>query len=571
MASKISAVIITKNEEENILRCISALQSITDEIILVDSGSTDKTIEIAEKLGVRIIETEWRGYAQTKNLGNKEASHEFILSIDADEEVSNELKSSILAAKKSGLKGTYSFNRLTNYLGTWVKHSGWYPDEKIRIFSKKEVKWVGDIVHETLSIPSETLNTKLKGDLNHYSYISLLDHRNRADKYSELTAKKLFRAGKSKGLAAPILSPLVKFLKMYILQLGFLDGSAGFNIAKISARSNHFKYNELNRLHRFNKNKNNLRNILICRTDSIGDVMLTLPIAKAIKNELSEVKISFLAKNYTKPLIECCQWIDEFILYEENIEPKIPNNIDAVLHVLPSNFLARFFKKIQVATRIGTSRRSFNIFTCNKLVHYSRKKSDLHESQLNLKMLSALNMKSRYELGTIPDLYGLSPKATIPSEVKTLIGNQPKLILHPKSQGSAPEWELNRFNELAQKLAENGFQVFFSGTDNEGELFRQHIDFSPNILDVSGTMNLHEFIAFINESDGLIASSTGPLHIAAALGKHVLGLYSDQRPMFPIRWAPVGKNASFIEKEPKNGKLDISVNSVLTKVLSSFN
>ncbi len=570
MNTKLSAVIITKNEEENILRCISALQSITDEILIVDSGSTDRTLELCKKEGVNIIQTAWLGYAQTKNLGNREAKNKFILSIDADEEVSEELKNSILAEKERGFQGTYSFNRLTNYLGKWVKRSGWYPDEKIRIFNKNEVKWVGDYVHETLSIPSKIKNTKLNGDLNHYSYSSFKDHRTRADNYSELTAKKLFKSGKSASFLKPVLSPIVRFLKMYIVKLGFLDGSAGFHIARISAESNRFKYKELNRLHKLKKNQENIKHVLISRTDSIGDVMLTLPMAKAIKDELPHVKISFLAKNYTKPLIECCQWIDDFILYKEGNEPHISEELDTVIHALPSQFLAKTFSKKGIPRRVGTARRFYNILTCNKLAYFTRKKSDFHEAQLNLKLLDKLNLKSRFSLESITELYGFSPQAKLPDGIQELVSSQPKIILHPKSQGSAPEWELKNFNDLAEKLAEQGFQIFLSGTESEGLIFREHIDFDSNIIDVSGTMSLHEFIAFIDVCDGLVASSTGPLHIAAALEKNVLGLYSNQRPMFPTRWAPIGKKATYLHSEPKHGLLNNTVDEVLTKIIADF-
>ncbi len=185
-------------------------------------------------------------------------------------------------------------------------------------------------------------------------------------------------------------------------------------------------------------------------------------------------------------------------------------------------------------------------------------------------MLSKLHVKSNYGLDSISELYEFQPQTNLPKEVELLFSNKPKLILHPKSQGSAPEWELKHFNELAQRLAKEGIQVFFSGTEKEGLTFRNSIEFTPNIIDVSGTMNLHEFITFISSCDGLIASSTGPLHIAAALEKHVLGLYSNQRPMFPTRWAPIGKNALFIEIKPQNEFLDITVEKVLESILKSF-
>jgi len=570
MNSKLSAVIITKNEKTNILRCINSLNIVADEIIVVDSGSSDGTLKLLETTNATVINSDWLGYAKTKNLGNQKASNDFILSLDADEELSKELIDNILKAKLNGLQGTYSFNRLTNYIGVWIKNSGWYPDEKIRLFDKKQVSWKGEFVHETLSIPLGLANTKLSGDLFHYSYSSVTDHKSRADNYSALTAEKLFSEGKSASLFSPFLSPLVRFLKMYIIQKGFLDGKSGFQIAQISAASNRFKYRELNRLHKKKKLQNSLKHVLISRTDSIGDVMLTLPMVKALKSAYPQLKISFLARNYTKPLLECNGLIDEFIVFEKDKEPVLNSIPDAVILVLPDESLSKFFKKKKVTLRIGSARRLFNLLHCNKFVYYSRRKSNLHESQLNLKMLQKLHIKSNFKLDEIPELYEFKPQAELPSEIKALNSNKIQIILHPKSQGSAPEWKLENFNSLAQMLKNRGFQVFFSGTENEGKLFRDSINFDQDIVDVSGKMSLAEFISFIHQCDGLVASSTGPLHIAAALDKTAVGLYSNERPMFPARWGPIGIKASVIERKPVLNFLDISVEDVFQKIENQF-
>lgn len=245
MNSSISAVIITKNEEKNIERCILSLAEVADEILLVDSGSTDKTLDISLKLGATVIESKWLGYAKTKNLGNTTAKHDIILSIDADETLSPTLRKSILLQKKSGLPDAYSFNRLTNYCGKWIKHSGWYPDVKIRIFNKNNVYWTGDFVHETLQIPSEIDIIHFSGDLLHYSYNSKTDHISRTKKYAELSAEKMFNANKSFGPLKPFISATAKFIKMYFLKLGFLDGRLGLQIAQISAKGVYSKYSTL--------------------------------------------------------------------------------------------------------------------------------------------------------------------------------------------------------------------------------------------------------------------------------------------------------------------------------------
>jgi glycosyltransferase involved in cell wall biosynthesis len=246
--ANISAVIITKNEERNIARCIESLKIIADEVLIVDSGSTDKTIEIAEKLGAKVIRTEWKGYSATKNYGNNQAEFNFILSIDADEVVSDQLSKSIVGVKSNLTVGSsFSFNRLTNYCGSWIKHCGWYPDTKMRLWNREGGKWVGDI-HEQIVFNNTVQIEKLKGDLFHYSYYTITDHYAQADKFTTLTAKDAYLKGKRSNFIKMLTAPLAKFVKAYFIQLGFLDGAAGFQVCRISAYATYMKYSKLKKL-----------------------------------------------------------------------------------------------------------------------------------------------------------------------------------------------------------------------------------------------------------------------------------------------------------------------------------
>lgn len=245
---KISATIITLNEERNIERCILSLKPVADEIIVLDAFSTDRTEAICRELNVRFEQRPWEGYAASKNYLNSLVAHEYILSLDADEALDQELTARILELKKEGGAGiAYSLNRLTNYCGHWIRHSGWYPDVKTRLFPK-ESYWDGAFVHEELILPPNTTVQLLPGHLQHFSYYSFEDHRARADKYSALTAQKLHQQGKRASLLKPYLSAIGRFFSMYIIKMGFLDGRMGFKIAWISAASNVFKYRELRRL-----------------------------------------------------------------------------------------------------------------------------------------------------------------------------------------------------------------------------------------------------------------------------------------------------------------------------------
>lgn len=237
----ISAVIITFNEERNIQRCIDSLRDVADEIIVIDSFSTDKTKSICEQNKVTFIQTDWKGYSATKNFGHTRANSEWILSMDADEALSDSLKKEIVDAKKSGLKGAYRFPRLTNYCGTWIRHGGWYPDKKIRLFNRNEARWEGSFVHEELVVKEGVSITELKGDLLHYSYYTIEEHLQRSEKYAKLGAEKIAAKGKGVFLKS-IFSPVVRFIQMYFFKAGFLDGYHGFKIAAITAREVRLKY-----------------------------------------------------------------------------------------------------------------------------------------------------------------------------------------------------------------------------------------------------------------------------------------------------------------------------------------
>lgn len=245
---KISATIITLNEERNIQRCLQSLKGVADEIIVLDAFSTDKTKEICETEGVRFEQRNWEGYSASKNYLNSLAQFDYILSLDADEALDSELRDQILKVKNEENPGVYSLNRLTNYCGKWIKHSGWYPDVKVRLFPAEGSYWEGAHVHEELVFPGELPISQLKGHLEHYSYYSFKDHRTRADKYSALTAIKMHEKGKKANVLKPYLSALGRFISMYFIKAGFLDGRMGFKIAWISAQSNVFKYKELRRL-----------------------------------------------------------------------------------------------------------------------------------------------------------------------------------------------------------------------------------------------------------------------------------------------------------------------------------
>jgi heptosyltransferase-3 len=315
--------------------------------------------------------------------------------------------------------------------------------------------------------------------------------------------------------------------------------------------------------------------ILISRTDAIGDVVLTLPMAAYLKELYPEVKVLFLGKTYTGPVIKCNKFVDEFVDYSELI--KLPKqdqivrlqqkNIDAIIHVFPNRLVAELAKKAGIKLRVGTTNRVFHWFNCNKLIKLSRKKSNLHEAQLNLMLLRPFRLSAIQTLSQIINHISLVPTIELPAKFKAMLdADKFNLILHPKSHGSGMEWGLDNYKKLTKTLHTERFGIFITGSITEKEVLAPWIkDLPDNVVDMTGMMTLDEFIAFINKADGLLASGTGPLHIAAALGINALGLFPSSRPIHSDRWAPLGKKATYIESSGSNLN-NISVEQVAGKI-----
>lgn len=249
----LSVVIITKNEEKNIGRCLQSIEGLTDDIVVVDSGSEDLTYNICKEYNVRFFTTEWKGYSTTKNYANSLAKYPLILSLDADEALSSELRNSISEVLKKQKASAYSMNRLTNYCGKWIKHGGWYPDKKIRLFNYDEGLWDDSLIHESIVLKNGSPVIHLKGDLLHYSYHSVSEHIAQANKFTELTAYTAFQSGKKSSVFKVLLNPQIKFIKDYLIKLGFLDGFYGLVIAYISSFATFLKYVKLYQLARQSK------------------------------------------------------------------------------------------------------------------------------------------------------------------------------------------------------------------------------------------------------------------------------------------------------------------------------
>lgn len=253
---KISVVIITLNEERNLARCLQSVADIADEIVVMDSGSTDKTAGICGDYPVRFYQQAFRGYDRQKNDALEKAGYDYILSLDADEALTGSLRASILETKKAWSHGGYAFNRITLFCGKWVRHGEWYPDRVVRLFDRREARWEGKL-HERLHFSPGIRMGWLRGDLLHYSYYSLSEYHRKTALYTSIAAMELYQKGVRPGMYHFYIKPLYRFIHAYLLQRGFLDGPTGFRIARLTASRLSEKFARLKRLRDQDKNKTN--------------------------------------------------------------------------------------------------------------------------------------------------------------------------------------------------------------------------------------------------------------------------------------------------------------------------
>ncbi len=543
---KISAVIITYNEERNIARCLESIISVVDEIVLIDSYSTDRTCDIALERGARVVKHPFKSHIDQKNYAVTQTSHDVVLSLDADEYLSEELTKSILAVKENWPFEAYRMNRLSNYGGKWIRHGNWYPDQKIRLWNKRKGLWGGENPHDKVVLKRGVKIMHLNGDLLHRAYVDASETLTKIQSYSEIYARE--NVGRRSSSAMRIIAHTTfSFFKSYILKRGFLDGFEGLMVAMAVGNHVFYKYAKL---YEANHKQAIGKRLVISRTDNLGDVILTLPLAGYLKSIVPDLKITFIGKKYTQPIIAKCAFVDHFLDREEVIrDPHLLAMVraDTIIFVFPDKELAKVAKAVQIKRRVSTAHRWFNWLYCNHLVDFSRFRSNLHESQLNFKLLKPFKLNRDISTSEMIPFYGLHEAELDFSSL--LQKDKFNLIIHPKSKGHGREWGLENYLQLIKGLPPEEFSVFITGLKEEEDLIRKEM---PQLLAVQGLTNLmgklslQELNSFISQSDGLVASSTGVLHLASALGKYTVGLFPPIKPIHPGRWGPIGKNASYL-------------------------
>ena len=294
------------------------------------------------------------------------------------------------------------------------------------------------------------------------------------------------------------------------------------------------------------------RRVLVCRTDNIGDVVLTLPLAGYLKQQVPGVQVDFLVRAYAAPVVRQSRFVDQVLALDEHddfVRMFAEGGYDCVIFAFPNRYLAKAARRAGVPNRVGTSHRLFHWTTCNRLVHFSRARSALHEAQLNFYLLEPLGLKGIPALADIAPLYGL--EAPRVHSVDVLRAQSAfNVILHPKSNGNGREWPLGHYTELARMLThERGITVWVTGSAAEGTRIAQEAPALlalPHVRNLCGHVDLAGLVALIGVADGLVASGTGPLHISAALGRPTLGLFPPIKPIDIGRWGALGAQAQSI-------------------------
>lgn len=546
----ISAYIIVKNEAHNIEAAIHSIQ-FADEIIILDTGSSDGTQSLAKRLGAKVIETPFEGFGKARQTALAACQHPWVLTIDADERITPELKQEILQHLAQNQDAFIGYAPTKNIvLDTWLKHGGWSPDYRLPVFfAKSALTYKDDFVHE--GIETSAAAHYFKHARLHYPYQDMNRLLSKANQYSSYGVDKLRKKNQKPSLWAGLGHATWKFIKQYLIRGAFLDGWPGFIFSVNAFNETFFKY-----LKHYEQ-ANQIKSIILSRTDNIGDVVLSLPMAALLKQAYPNAKIIFLARNYVRAVVEAYPHIDQFVSSDELLaaddraacQQLKALEADAIIHVFPNARLAKLAKQAKIRMRVGTSRRWYHLLHCNHRVNFSRAKSNAHEAQLNLKLLAPFHCPDQYTLNDLAALGQLQAPA-LADHLKALIDpNRIQLILHPLSNGHAREWPMAHYRALIEKLP-NQFQIFITGSPAERErLAEPLLQHCPQVEDVCGRLSLDDLVSLIAHSDILLAASTGPLHIAAACGIHAIGLFAPIKNIDAKRWGPVGKNAIVIEAD----------------------
>lgn len=570
---RLSVVIITRNEAHNLPRLLASVTGIADEIVVFDSGSTDGTVAVAKQAGAKVSSCEWTGWSDTKNRANQAASGTWILSLDADEALTRASADAIRmfvdgpVRSESGAWRVGEINRLTRYVDQWVRHSGWHPDRKIRLWPKGAGHWKGDI-HEALVFDGNTEVERIAGVVEHHSYPTVASHLHQIERFGAVWAESQFQAGRSSTVALACIKVMAQWFKTALLKGGFRDGPTGWAIAKRSAWATWRKHARLRMLHRPLPPP---RRVLVARTDALGDLICTLPLVAALLERHPGVEVDLLVRPYAAPVAACAIGVRKVVEWTEDCAQDTrqgsaalrAEKYDAIVHAFPDPAVLRAAQSAGIPIRIGTGRRRHALTRLTHRNWDSRRQSGGHEAWHGLRLLMPLGVDVR---DLHPSATSLTPPPASDNVAQWLQRLGPQfLLIHPGSHGSAGNAKPSDFAQLALSFAESGMTVGITGTASEGHAFEPALPDHPRVCSLFGALDLEELLALQSHAALVVASSTGPLHTASAMGIPVLGLYHSEAPAWPQRWAPIGPAARVFvtDRRTPSGHLELDVAQVI--------
>lgn len=573
----VSAVIIAYNEERNLPRCLASLRlgDLVDEVIVVDSGSTDATVALAVAAGARVLHHPFEGHIEQKNWAQAQAHGTWILSLDADEALSDALQASLRAwraeAEAPALPVAYAVNRLTNYCGHWVRHAGWYPDRKVRLWRAGRAEWKGVNPHDRLEADGRV--EPLAGDLLHYSYYTRQDHLDQIAYFSDIASTEAAL------LPLPVLFAKVAFqwVKTWLLRGGWRDGRAGWEIARWSAFATWEKYRKARDRGRAVRRlpTGRVERLLVVRTDGLGDVVVTLALAGWLKRNAPGLEVWMCVAGYAEAVARACPDVDRVVVKGAPGWAEEAGGCAVAVFAFPDREVVAALRG-RVPVRVGTGRRWHMVGAMTHRVWDSRKRSGHHEAWHGLRLLEPVRLLPGCALPgrrlpedepalleplvrlRVPDGVAAPPGVLAPAP-------GPTVVVHPGSHGSAHNWSWSRYAALVEALAPR-YHVVVTGTASEGKelaAFWERLKGVP-VVDATGTCTVEELLAVLAAADCVVAASTGPLHMAAALGTRVVGLYGTEAPVWPQRWRPIGPRVTVLSTDrlADDGGLDLDAAQV---------
>ena len=529
----LSVVIIAKNESHNLPRCLQSVQSVADEVIVVDSDSNDGTPELAESLGARVFQRSFTTYADQKNWAASKATQPYILSLDADESVSEALLADIKAWKSRPphANAAWSMPRLTHYCGDWIRHGGWYPDRKIRLWSAGAGEWKpateGGMLHESWAPHDGVEVFEFDSDLLHYSYHTTADHHRQFAKFSLLGAEDARRAGRTSSSLKPFARAAFQWVKQAIVQWGWRDGRAGLRVAKWSAVAAFWKWN----LVKAAPSHRAWSRVAIVRSDALGDNILTLPLAGALGRLLPHVEVVWICRPYARPVVAKSKVVHTIRVWRKPTwTPRRRNLVrgggcGGVR--LPRASFARCGRPRGCA-RQGGHGSTLGGFSLGQSPHVAFAEAHPeHETAQGLRLLHGLGLPARWHFPEREDWMDLLEWHTSSAGDPVPEGLKVPCCCIQETMGrpTVGPWRGSRAwpRRFGRRCASGGH-----GSPQERSALTpwlERMSGTPGFTDAAGAWTLAQLMDALVHVRCVVASSTGPLHMAAAQGTPTVGLY----------------------------------------------